>query len=57
MFYFFNIMILVDLSSAYRAPLKCFVITPKTKVEKNAKKSFVLSRLVHKFATVSRSTT
>ena len=37
--------------------IKRFVIPPNSKVEKTAKKTFVLRRLAHKFAPVSRSTT
>ena len=36
--------------------IKCFVIPPNSKWEKNAKKSFALSRLTDKFTVVSRST-
>ena len=38
------------------SPIKCFVIPPKTKVEKKTtKKPFALCSLAHKFATVSWS--
>ena len=37
--------------------IKCFVIPPNSKLEKTAKKSFALRRLVHKFTMVLRSTT
>ena len=30
--------------------IKCFVISPNSKLEKTAKKLFALHRLVHKFA-------
>jgi len=37
--------------------IKCFVIPPNSKVEKNCEKSFVRRPLAHLFAAVSRSTT